>query len=175
MGVTYTTNSATTYVPIATNTLGSATHSITFSSIPSTYTDLVLIVSNCNHSYVGSTSIYDLALQFNADTASNYATTSLIGNGTTATTGRTSDVATAFNWAMASANPGNAILQIQNYSNTTTYKTVITRSNVSPGSAAAFVSQWRNISAITSITLSPSGTYTMSANSTFTLYGIKAA
>jgi hypothetical protein len=59
-----------------------------------------------------------------------------------------------------------------NYSNTTTYKTVLTRAGRNNQATEAFVGLWRNTAAITSISLT-SQTYT--TDSTFTLYGIKAA
>ena len=81
MGVTYTTTSAATYVPIGTNTVsGTTTNLITFSSIPSTFTDLVLID---NGKFSASDNSY--AMTFNGDTASNYSYTYLLGSGTSAT------------------------------------------------------------------------------------------
>ena len=52
-----------TYTPIATTTLGSA-GTITFSSIPSTYTDLVIVL-NGNGSRVAGTD--DTGLRLNSD------------------------------------------------------------------------------------------------------------
>jgi hypothetical protein len=70
----------------------------------------------------------------------------------------------------------NAIINIQNYSNTTTYKTALLRSNLATGTypgVDAFVGLWRSTSAITSITILPASNNLLSG-STFTLYGIKA-
>jgi hypothetical protein len=58
-----------------------------------------------------------------------------------------------------------------NYSNTTTYKTILSRSNRAEQATEAFVGLWRNSAAITSISIA-SATFT--TNSIFTLYGIKA-
>jgi hypothetical protein len=60
-----------TYVALATQTLGSAAASVTFSSIPATYTDLVLITSVQNNS--GGNRAMQIIL--NADTATNYSGT----------------------------------------------------------------------------------------------------
>jgi hypothetical protein len=65
------------------------------------------------------------------------------------------------------------ITHFMNYSNTTTYKTALTRSN-SPYGTEAAVNLWRNTSAITSITLFIQSS-TLNAGTTFTLYGIAAA
>ena len=73
--------SGPTYTPIATQTLGSSAASVTFSSIPGTYTDLMLISFAQGQASGGDNR---LVLQFNGDTATNYSSTYLIGNGTTA-------------------------------------------------------------------------------------------
>ena len=61
---------ASTYEPIATTTLGSAASSITFSSIPATYTDLRLVLV-----HTPSASTGNAQMQFNSDTATNYSYT----------------------------------------------------------------------------------------------------
>jgi hypothetical protein len=73
---------------------------------------------------------------------------------------------------------GDAIFHLQNYSNSTTYKTVLNRTNYagSGGWTVASVGLWRDTSAITSIRIAISETQTGNfiSGSTFTLYGIKA-
>jgi hypothetical protein len=76
---------------------------------------------------------------------------------------------------MASSSAGgNIIINVLNYSNSTTYKTTIDRSNTDTY-VNSYVNLWRNTAAITSIKVGASGTYTMSAGTVITLYGIKAA
>jgi hypothetical protein len=84
--------------------------------------------------------------------------------------------------AQAAGNYAPVITNIQNYSNSTTYKTILTRTNNAAGSSAqllvgAQVALWRNTAAITSITiLGDQGTPSnLATGSTFTLYGLKAA
>ncbi len=158
-----------TYEPIATQTLGSAAASVTFSSIPQTYTDLVLIVSH--DVTVDAVS----GIQFNNDTASNYSATYLWGNGTSALSGRESNVASAFAfYGTAASGFATSIIQIMNYSNTTTYKTFLGREADAAVEALGVVSLWRSTAAITSLVLlRRSGNFAV--GSTFTLYGIKAA
>jgi hypothetical protein len=69
------------------------------------------------------------------------------------------------------------IMQIMNYSNATTNKTVIARQNTggSASGAAAHVGLWRNTAAITAITIICYNGINFVSGSTFTLYGIKAA
>jgi hypothetical protein len=159
---------AVTYDKIATNTLGSAAASITFSSIAGTYTDLVLVV---NANVTSGTE--DIALTFNGDTATNYSRTLIYGDGTTAASVRSSSQA-RIAIAGFSSTIGNAIVSIQNYSNATTYKTALARGNLTTAGTYALVGLWRNTAAITSLTVATTGS-TWTAGSTFNLYGIKAA
>lgn len=160
-----------TYEAIATQTLGSAAASVTFSSIPSTYTDLVLVT------IFGVTTGDDLYLQFNGDTGTNYSTTWVGGNGSTATSGRkTSDNGIQ---PRTPANQPTTVTtiyntNIMNYANTTTYKTAIARYNYASGFTEADVGLWRNTTAITSLTFKCNAT-TFVTGSTFSLYGIKNA
>ena len=176
MGVTTTTGSANTYTAIATTTLASAASSYTFSSISSAYTDLVLIAS-------GITSVQDsiFSVRLNSDSGTNYSNTTILGyNGSgSGISGRSSNQTFALlsTSSSGSANqPGVIIANFLNYSNTTTYKTVLSR-NASIGSVKttdAIVNTWRSTAAINTILIYPN-TGTFSAGSTFTLYGIKAA
>lgn len=162
-----------TYEPIATTTLGSAAASYTFTSIPSTYTDLVLVCNWRNSVGAG----YWGQLQFNGDTGSNYSTTVLDGNGTSATSYRyTNDSVGVRIGGTTTANNNPSIVNIMNYSNTTTFKSQISRYSDASQAAQAFASLWRSTAAITSIKIQiENGTANIVAGSTFTLYGIKSA
>ena len=158
-----------TYEPIATNTLGSATSTVTFSSISGSYTDLVLIIDGT----VGSNS--GIQLKFNSDSGSNYSFTRMTGDGTSTSSDRSSSATFAeLGYYLSSARNMN-ILQIMNYSNSTTYKTLLNRANAQTANIGtqAYVEMWRSTSAITSISISASGQF--SSGSTFTLYGIASA
>ena len=157
-----------TYEPINTQTLGSAVASVTFSSIPATYTDLV-VIANHDVSANGRTNV-----QFNGDTASNYSDTFVWGQGTVAQSLRDSNQTGAFAfYATAASGFATAIIQVMNYSNTTTYKTFISRASDAAVETLALVGLWRSTSAITSMTfLRLSGNFDI--GTTFTLYGIKA-
>lgn len=166
-----------TYTPIATQTLGSATATVTFSSIPSTYTDLVLVGSWFR---AAGTSYFQY--RFNGDTATNYSSTYIMGNGTTASSGvsssdssgRLSGWGTGF--TISPTETISTIIQINNYSNTTTYKSVLSRIGQTSYSTTTTVSLWRSTAAVNQITIGNlSGTGTFDTGSTFTLYGITAA
>jgi hypothetical protein len=160
-----------TYEPIATTTLGSTNSTITFSTIPATYTDLVLIG---NPKLSAS---LDYKWYVNGDNTSGlYSQTRLVGDGSTATSGRT----TGANFlyldltAPASSSVQTFIMNFQNYANTNTFKTVLVRYNNAGTETAARVNLWRNTNAITSITISTDSS-TFAIGSQFTLYGIAAA
>jgi hypothetical protein len=161
-----------TYTTIATQTLGSAAATVTFSSIPSTYTDLVLIITPQSSSGTASVDI-----QLNGDTGTNYSLTYLYGTGSSAASGRDSNTAIAGGGsAVATANIFlTNTVQIQNYSNTTTNKTLLMRTGNTDGNVLTAVSIWRNTAAITSISLKLATAVNFTTGSTFTLYGIKAA
>jgi hypothetical protein len=159
-----------TYEPIATiSVVGSVTASVTFSTISGAYTDLVLAVN------AAVTSGASCRLRFNGDSSTNYSDTRLLGNGTAASSDRLT-TRNHINCGDLSTTVGNSnqIINIQNYSNATTYKTVLTRANVPASNVSANVSMWRSTSAITSIeVLSSAGN--LVAGSTFTIYGIASA
>lgn len=164
-----------TYEPIATTTLGSDQLTVTFSDIPSTYTDLVVITN-----FGGFSTSFDniWAINFNGSTANNYSQTVLYGDSATAASTRRTTANTdgmIIFWRTDNNSlTANGLINILNYSNTTTYKTVLNRSNGTW--ASANVGLWQSTAAINSLTfrwLDTSQKYR--TGSTFTLYGIKAA
>jgi hypothetical protein len=159
-----------TYEPIATTTLTSAVPSVTFGSIPQTYTDLILVVAGESNAVDVS-----IALVFNSDTATNYSTTGLSGNGSAASSFRETNTSYTTVGSM-STGQNNSIMHIMNYSNSTTNKTVLGRGNVSTQRTRLYAGLWRSTAAITSVNVRINdGTTLFSIGSTFTLYGIKAA
>ena len=165
-----------TYTSIASNTLTSTAASVTFSSISGTYTDLILAASH------GSSSASNTYIRFNGATSAYYSLTQLVGTGTASMSSRESNL-TAFridNYAAAfTAIENSYIIQIQNYSNTTTYKSVLARCNATQQGLEATVGLWRgstgsSTEAITSVTYYPGGGSWL-VGSYFALYGIKAA
>lgn len=156
-----------TYSQIAITTLGSDTATVTFAGIPGTYTDLVLV---CNAK--GTTDNQELRLQFNSDTGSNYSHTVLYGDGSSAASARATNQTSGVVGNISSTNYIYFGANIQNYSNSTTNKTMISRSGPS-FAVTAYVALWRSTSAITSIkAILSSGNFV--SGSTFSLYGIKA-
>jgi hypothetical protein len=161
-----------TYDKIATATANGSQSTITFSSIPATYTDLRLIISAKDSS---GTTYGAASLIFNGDNTSNYSFTNLYGDGSTAGSSRgTSETSgnILINGGTASSF-GITTVDIFNYANATTYKTFISRGNAVQSFINARVGLWRKTpEAMNSIAI-VSTTY--ASGSTFTLYGIKAA
>lgn len=159
---------AVTYENIATQTLGNAATTVTFSSIPSTYTDLILIIRG-NNTSSGNRAGY---IQFNGDTATNYSYTFIQGDGSSAASSRASSQAQAQFSNVLNDNT-NSIIQVQNYSNTTTNKTFLARGNSPSTVVQAFVGLWRSTAAINSIAIFLNADQ-WASGSNFTLYGIKS-
>jgi len=161
---------AATYTPISTYTLSSGATTVSFTSIPSIYTDLVL-VANCT--YNGSTNWY---LRFNNDSNSYYSKTVLYGtgSGSGASARNTSQTETYINVSNGNTSDPNMFeINVMNYANTNTYKTFLCRENTATQSVGSFVGLYRSTSAINRIDLT---LYTSStAGATFSLYGILAA
>lgn len=171
---------AATYEPIATTTISTPTTSYLFSSIPATYTDLILVqfarVSTVNNSSY---------LNFNGVTTGGISSnTILYGNGNATSPSfasvRFSNDNRLFTdyYGIPDANTSNfntVITHIMNYSNTTTYKTILSRgNNATSGGTDFIVGTWRSTAAINSINIIQP-TYNFQSGTTFTLYGIKAA
>jgi hypothetical protein len=163
-----------TYEPIATTTLGSNTASVEFTGISQAYTDLILI---CNAKNQGGAN-YNLHGQVgngSYDTSSNYSDTYLGGQGSSAFSGRDTSASQLRLGLFSNSNFTPTIIQFQNYSNTTTYKTTISRSSDAGGNVLAIVNLWRSTSAINRIKIFAELSADLSSGSTFTLYGIAAA
>lgn len=161
---------------IATTTLTTATASITFSSIPSTYTHLQIrgiarsVGANVN-----------ITVQLNSDTGSNYTYHNIIGNGAavTANGGASSSVLylgfTPETASTASCFSGT-VIDILDYTNTNKYTTLrsITGSDLNGSGSVRFMSgAWLSTSAVTSVVLTISGSDSFQQYSSFALYGIK--
>ena len=166
---------ANTYTLIEAKTLGSAVASITFTAIPSTYTDLKLVYSVRSSSTSGTSEL--LAPSFNGSTT-NYVRMLIEGNGSTAAS--YSGAIRSFGGvptANATADTfGNGELYIPNYlsNNNKSYS----GDSVSENNATSSVVNldgniWNDTAAITSIQISTYGANNLVANSTFYLYGIK--
>jgi hypothetical protein len=153
-----------TYTSLATITLGSSASSVTFSSIPATYRDLVLVV---NGTLTDNTNI---RVRFNGDTGSNYSFVYAGG-----TSSGPESAALTFAFALVGdfgTSQSTVIGQIMDYSATDKHKTVLGRGNrFSTEAVQMTANRWANTSAITSIVVFP-GLGSMNTGTTLSLYGI---
>lgn len=167
-----------TYTPIATTTLSSTSSTVTFSSIPQTYTDLIVVAN----SKFTQTSARFISMQYNGDTGSNYR--SVYYFGAASSTGTASSIAdTSARIGNGSSNNafGVCVANIFDYTNTTTYKTSIGRAGTNDY-AICYMATWKGSTgsatqAINSVTVTCDTTATnaFASGSMFSLYGIKRA
>lgn len=156
---------------------GTSTASVTFSSISQAYTDLVLVVSGSLYGGANRTSFVVQVGNGSIDTGTNYSSTWVAGNGTTAVSSRYSN-GTNFLTGHISEAVGTTTVNFMNYSNTSTYKTFIARGNsmgqVGSFDVGGFGSLWRSYSAINTIKIYPNDGSFYNSGTTFSLYGIAA-
>jgi hypothetical protein len=152
-----------TYTPLATVTLASAASSVTFSSIPATYRDLILVVNG------NTTDNQFTGFQFNTDSGSNYSFVRMFSGPSSSSDTRTYGLLTSGNPSLTL----NAIAQIMDYSATDKHKTVLVRSNIPADNVAAHAVRWANTSAITSLAVAAIST-TWAVGTTINLYGVIA-
>jgi hypothetical protein len=172
-----------TYVALDTQTLGTATNTVTFSSISQAYTDLRIVVNNAKAT-ITQRNVFIRVGNGSVDTGSNYSYTnvgarSFSGTPFSArqsnqTSGKLSDYT-----AMTTSQAQMSLVDIMNYSNTTTFKTTLVSTRVQPGDATYsgvedLVILWRSTSAINVISIFTDVADTFQAGTTFSLYGIKA-
>lgn len=160
-----------TYTPLGAITLSSPASNVTFSNIPNTFRDLILVV---HHRFSAGS---ETDVLFNLDNGNNYATVTMRAgaeNATFSATYTSNGIKPQNSVGGATASNDFFQVQIMDYAATDRHKTALMRS----GNAAASYTQthatrWLNTAAITSVRCnSPFATY--AAGSTFTLYGVAA-
>jgi hypothetical protein len=145
-------------------TLGSSAASVTFSSIPATYRDLIVVMNA-----TGSASF--VKMWFNGDTTgSNYTQVSMYNTAGSPTSGTEASIfVSIFNLDEQQV----SINQIMDYSATDKHKTVLTRGNRTGTNVSAYAARWANTSAITSVQLQI-GSGNFNVGSRFDIYGVIA-
>ncbi len=162
-----------TYEPIATTSVSSSTTTVTFSSIPGTYTDLLLVIT------AKTSAGADIWIRVNGDSGSNYSYAEMDTNGTSASASKAASQSNGLltDWygTPTADNSHICICQLNNYSSTVHHKTMISRANRASSGVDFVQSKWSNTAAITSLTLRFSGGTTFEVGTVASLYGIKAA
>jgi hypothetical protein len=146
---------------------------LSFTSIPQTYTDLVIVgtgVTNVSGSGNNNWRVY-----FNSDNTSGlYSNTVLTGNGSSTSSARDANGNFMYlGFAAQASNTRQSItrLNIMNYSNTTTNKNVLARSDDSGEFVSVHVGLWRSTAAVNAVNIYMPGN---TLSGTFSLYGISA-
>lgn len=157
------------FIPFATTTFGSNASSVTFSSINQTYGDLILKV------WLNTGSSGGITIRFNGDSGFNYKNYIEEANSSQGYGIYTSSSYVNFNYSTNYNNTGSYAmvidLSILRYASTTTQKGIL--GMLGNGDYVYnTVGNWTSTSALTSISISTSGTFT--AGSAFSLYGISA-
>jgi len=171
---------ATAYESISTAIVGAGgVGSVTFTSIPATYTHLQLRFSLI-YSSSGNTPLF---LNFNSDTGSNYSRHYLGASVTTKVSGGTANQSDmdiyGYQVGSDTVNPTVGIVDILEYKNTNIYKTIKTlvgcaaSLGTNDGEINFNSNNWRSTSAITSISIDAD--FNFAQYSYFGLYGIKGA
>ena len=169
---------ATTYTLINSNVLSSSTATVSFTSIPATYTDLVLRVSARDSA---DTPVAALVLRFNSDSSTNYSQTFLDGSGSAASSSNTSsstaDARVMIEPSTYTASTfGSFEIYIPNYlvsANKPYSYFGVTENNATASYIRANAALWRNTAAITSIVMTAPNNFV--SGSSFYLYGISNA
>jgi hypothetical protein len=169
------------YDSIATTIGTGSSSTITFSSIPSTYTHLQLRYTGRSDRSGITTDLF--LCRFNSDTGSNYMEYHrLLGDGSTASAGAGSASSTniimgAMPGASALATTvGVGVVDILDYANSNKYKTtrnLMGNDYNGSGNIQLFSGLWMSTSAINTITLTTSTGSNWTTATQFALYGIK--
>lgn len=158
---------------IANITLSAASATVTFSNIPQTYRDLVLV---CN--VIADTAGDDIMLRLNSDiTNGNYARVLMSGNGasTYSVTGASQDMPRITYYGSSSTSERSSHkTEIFDYATTDKHKTYLTRSNRAGSGTDAVATRWASTAAVTTLSLNNAVSGGFGATSTFTLYGVLA-
>jgi|LakMenE18May11ns_1017448.scaffolds.fasta_scaffold9834710_3 hypothetical protein len=173
---------ANTYDLIATNILSTTATSVTFASIPSTYTDLILKTS-ARMSNGGATDAV-LDIELNGSTAANYSNTNFRGDGSAVASNRYTTGTGLSYWRFTYSMNGSATtantfnntdIYIPRYT-TSDYKIAsnfsVLENNATGAGISAGAALWQLTSAITQIKISCTSD-TFASTSSFYLYGIK--
>jgi hypothetical protein len=174
---------ANTYELIASSTVGAGgVTNITFSSIPSTYTDLCLKLSSRSTNTAGSYDTVRILLNGNA---TNVSQRDLYGNGSAsgseALSSPENNTISYTSNAINTANTfGNLEIYIPNYASTSYAKSIsadgVAETNSTTSLVTLTAALWNSTSAINSVQVAPySGSYTFVQYSTAYLYGVKNA
>ena len=151
-----------TYIALAEFTTSGNTQSVTFSSIPATYRDLVLVIN-------GKTTSGPVAIEvFVNNSSSGYSLVQMTGDGSS-----TSSNSQTNPEIIMSSTDGMNIINFMDYSATDKHKTMLVRDNIPGNRVRASAIRWDSTNAITTIRIGDNPfSVNIASGTTFGLYGI---
>ena len=155
-----------TYIPIATVSLASATATVTFSSLPDSYRDLILIIEGTLTSGEG-----ELTAIVNGDSGANYSRVWMGGDGNSAFSGSAASE-TVLKFGYFGNGRHSSVTHFMDYSATDKHKTVLNRSNTPTASVFGWASRWANTAAITSLAIDTGSAGSFAIGTTLSIYGV---
>lgn len=168
-----------TYTALANLTLSATDSDVTFSNIPNTYRDLVLVTTLRNSAY--GTPFSQMRLRINGDTGASYADVLMSGDGSGsgggggAVGGGATEITVYFTEPNTSSHFSTAVIQLIDYSVTNKHKNMLIRTNAPSTNVGAYGARWASNTAVSSISVFPPPGYgSWVIGSTFALYGIVA-
>jgi hypothetical protein len=148
-------------------TLGASASSVTFSNIPATYRDLVLVVGGLASAQA------NFQLQFNNDTGSNYNWVNALAFSGGAASANEANQTSTENAVIIGSAQSTILVNFMDYSATDKHKTILARSHAGTAELRMGAARWADTSAINEIKISLN-TGTLSSGSIFSLYGIES-
>lgn len=153
---------ANAHVLIQTQTAGASNATITFSTIPSTYRDLRVVITG------SASASSNCFIAYNNDTTgTNYNWVWMMGNGSASSSATGNDRV----FGNSQNAQGTMIYDFMDYSVTDKHKTNLARTNFAGIETIAVAERWANTAAINQIAFTANGT-TWTTGTTFYLYGV---
>ena len=152
-----------TYVALATTTLSGGETEVTFSSIPATYRDLVLVIAGSSSTASG------LEAKINGST-SDMSTVYMYGDGSSAASASATGVAVI---GQIDSSGGVSTTHFLDYSATDKHKTFLTRGSRAAGIVIAYANRWAQTTAINSVAMTMQAG-SLNSGTVISLYGIEA-
>jgi len=154
------------YIALATTTLGSAASSVTFSSIPATYKDLIVVAD-----ILTADNDRDLYLRANSDSGNSYPYVLIQGQSSGAQSGAATRTGLLVGYKNTGNSKANFVATVMDYSATDKHKTSLSRYNEGGFYVFAAASRWPSNSALTSLTVLAS-LGNIASGTTLSLYGV---
>lgn len=157
-----------TYTPIANVTVSSATPSVTFSNIPNTYRDLIIVTNT-----LSSTGSPSLGFRFNSDSGTNYQRVFMYADGSATPVSGVATENVLYIANTYTSTPSAIVAHIIDYRATNKYPMILSSWGANPGLVVKQIGRWINTNPITSIQIMQDAA-NITVGSVISLYGVVA-